>query len=331
MSETEPGREQKTVRRKKSSPWPIIWLGCLLLAGLAVALGWYLIREQKTASLVARLEEPLETVPAEEEVPEPEPPSPENRTAPEPPAPAPESQTPPQLPRTEKENIQIQPGPAVEPPPPAPVLTKEEQECRELALRLHDFFTSLDKKEYIREFQLGRPSQEYFRALADKLLDNPPVVTREYDDLYTMLKNMAHFFRIIGKNNILLLKAIFDREGDRVEDVAADLYRWATLQCKSDRFSFVLPLDKLYEYAGFFLNTIGGRSYLFRRDSQLRLLVNYYSILIIDWANREDANRYGIDIRQILPQLTQEIETSNQLVYKERYLDRLYELREQYQ
>ncbi len=327
MSETEPGK-QKSSRRKKSSPWPIIWLGCLLLAGLAVALGWYLIREQKTATLVARLEEPLGTSPVEQA---PEPPSPKPLTVPETPAPALESGAVPQSPRTGEKKTQIQPSPTVELPPPTPVLTKEEQECRELALRLHDFFTSLDEKEYIREFQLGKPSQEYFRALADKLLDNPPVVSREYDDLYTMLKNMAHFFRIIGKNNILLLKAIFDREGDRVEDVAADLYRWATLQCESDRFSFVLPLDKLYEYAGFFLNTIGGRSYLFRRDSQLRLLVNYYSTLIIDWANREDANRYGLDIRQILPRLIQEIETSNQLVYKERYLDRLYELLEQYQ
>ncbi|WP_456473477.1 hypothetical protein [Desulfolithobacter sp.] len=327
MSENE-RRKQKVSRRKKSTRWPIIWLGCLFLAGLAVALGMYLIRDQKTTSLVSRLEEPLETPPVQQT---PEPPFQEPLTAPEPPVPDLESGVQPQPPRTREEKIQNQPPPADELPAPRPVLTREQQECNELALRLRDFFTSLDKKEYIREFQLGKPSQDYFRDLAAKLLDNPPVVSREYDDLYTMLKNMAHFFRIIGKNNILLLKAIFDREGDRVEDVAADIYRFATLECKNNRFSFVLPLDKLYEYAGFFLNTIGGRSYLFRRDSQLRLLVNYYSTLIIDWANREDANRYGIDIRQVLPQLIREIETSNQLVYKETYLDKLYELREQYQ
>ena len=87
----------------------------------------------------------------------------------------------------------------------------------------------------------------------------------------------------------------------------------------------------MYEYAGFFLNTMGGRSYLFRRDSRSRLLVNYYSILLIDLANEQGINRHGIDIVQAIPMLTQEIESSNQLIYKENYLDQLYGLLERYQ
>lgn len=73
---------------------------------------------------------------------------------------------------------------------------------------------------------------------------------------------------------------------------------------------------------------MGGRSYLFRRDSRSRLLVNYYAILIVDRANALGINRHGIDISQPIPQLIQEIESSNQLVYKENYLDRLYQLQE---
>jgi hypothetical protein len=205
-------------------------------------------------------------------------------------------------------------------------------ECRRIAEQIHGFFTHIDSEDYIKQFELQEPSQAYFIALADKLLKNPPVVSRESDDLYTILKNMAHFFRVIGKDNIILIKTILDRERDKIEDVAADFYQWTAGEtCKNDLLQFSPPLEEMYEYAGFFLNTMGGRSYLFRRDSRSRLLVNYYSVLLIERANTEGINRHGIDITQIIPQLVQEIDSSSQLIYKENYIDSLYELLEKYQ
>jgi hypothetical protein len=128
------------------------------------------------------------------------------------------------------------------------------------------------------------------------------------------------------------MKGILDRESDKIEDVATELYTWTIVnQCMDNRLQMELPLDKVYEYAGFFLNTMGGRSYLFRRDSRSRLLVNYYAILIIDRANMENMNHYGLDINAVLPQLIREIESTNQLIYKEDYLDILYDLLEKYQ
>lgn len=211
--------------------------------------------------------------------------------------------------------------------------TPRQMQCKQLANRLHSFFTHLDQKEYIQEFQLGAPAQDYFIALATKLLNNPPVVSRESDDLYTILKNMAHFFRVIGGKNILVIKGILDRERETIEDVAADVFSWTTggEECGDEDFSFHAPLDKLYEYAGFFLNSMGGRSYLFRRDSRSRLLINYYAILLVDRANTAGINRHGIDIKPLLPVIISEIEGSNQLIYKEKYLDSLYALIEKYQ
>lgn len=206
-----------------------------------------------------------------------------------------------------------------------------QNQCRQLADRLHAFFTHLDQEEYIRDFHLTIPAQEYFLALATKLLNTPPVVSRESDDLYLMLKNMAHFFRVIGGKNIIILKGILDRERESIEDVASDLFLWTTgEQCETEVFPFQSSLDSLYEYAGFFLNSMGGRSYLFRRDSRSRLLVNYYAILLIDLANKENINQHGIDIKPLLPVLIQEIEGTNQLIYKEHYLDALYKLEERY-
>ncbi len=211
-------------------------------------------------------------------------------------------------------------------------LEKLEKECELLGNNLYNFFIHIDAEEYMKPFALQEPSQSYFIRLTYKLLDNPPVVSRESDDLYTILKNMAHFFRIIGKDNILLIKAILDRERDKIEDVVSELYQWMSIDsCKNDRFEFIAPLEKVYEYAGFFLNTMGGRSYLFRRDSRSRLLVNYYSILIVASANKKGLNRHGIDLSLLIPQLIQEIESTSQLIYKENYLDQLYTLMETYQ
>lgn len=209
---------------------------------------------------------------------------------------------------------------------------KRAKECRILAEQIHGFFTHVDSEDYMQQFKLQKPSQEYFIDLAYKLLKNPPVVSRESDDLYTILKNMAHFFRIIGKDNIILIKMILDRERDKIEDVAAEFYQWTNWgTCNDELLQFSPALKDMYEYAGFFLNTMGGRSYLFRRDSRSRLLVNYYSILLIEQANKEGINRHGIDISQIIPQLVQEIDSSNQLIYKENYIDSLYTLLEKYQ
>jgi hypothetical protein len=219
------------------------------------------------------------------------------------------------------------PGPAV---PDGSV--NVDRECELLADKLSSFFNHVDAEEYMKPFALPLTAQTYFIDLAYRLLDNPPVVSRESDDLYTILKNMAHFFRVIGGNNILLMKAILDRERDKIEDVASELYQWTTIgTCTSDRFDFTAPLEKIYEYAGFFLNTMGGRSYLFRRDSRSRLLVNYYSILIVATANERGLNRHGINISLLIPQLIQEIESTTQLIYKENYLDQLYSLMEKYQ
>ncbi|MDH3347014.1 MAG: hypothetical protein OEM02_02780 [Desulfobulbaceae bacterium] len=221
-------------------------------------------------------------------------------------------------------------------PVPSPPIKEiiPKQPCELAKEKLQTFFSYLDQQHYIRSFELDNSTQTHFLTLAEKLLQTPPIVVRESDDLYTMLRNMAHFFRVIGKKNITIIKTILDKERDKIEDIAAELYIWSvTGKCKADKNDFPLHanVSQLYEYAGFFLNTMGGRSYLFRRDSRSRLLVNYYSILIIDLANTNGSNKHGINIDSSINQLIGEIEPSNQLIYKEAYLDKLYELLERYQ
>ncbi len=214
-----------------------------------------------------------------------------------------------------------------------PVAEKEGNQYKKASLQISSFFKHLEKQQYIQDFQLGEPVQQYFLSLTDKLLNNPPVVSRELDDLHTLHKNIAHFFRVTGARDTIIIRTILEREQDSIEDTAAGLFLLSQATNFDDNPFKSQPatVNALYDYAGFFLNTVGGRSYMFRRDSRTRLLVNYYAVLLIDQANREAINRHGINIKPLLPMLINEIEASGQLIHKERYLDRLYELMEKYQ
>lgn len=203
---------------------------------------------------------------------------------------------------------------------------------QKLADDLNAFYTHLDQQPYMQDFHLKDPSKKHFSKLLQILVDNPPAITRETDDYFTLLKNTAHFFRVLGKENISILKGILDREKNSFESILKTFYTLTEHpEYLKREFSLAIPKDNLYDYAGFFLNTIGGRLYLFRRDSVSRMTISYYAVLIIDKANRQGNSRLGIDLRPSIDSLIEEIENAgNNLKLKEEYLDTLYDLKENY-
>lgn len=207
-----------------------------------------------------------------------------------------------------------------------------EADPQQLISELNAFYTHLDQQAYMRDFGLKEPSKVHFSKLLQKLVDNPPVVIRETDDLLTLLKNTAHFYRILDKENITILKGILDRDRKSLEQILKTFYALTYHpEYLKKEYSLTLPLDSLHDYAAFFLNTIGGRLYLFRRDSASRMTVSYYAILVIDRANQEGNNPHGIDLRPAIDSLIEEIEnTGKNLKFRNEYLDHLYDLKEQY-
>ena len=206
-------------------------------------------------------------------------------------------------------------------------------ECLQTADKILLFFEHLDGQEYIREYTIKGTTLDHMTGIINKLMANPPVVVRETDDLFAILHNMAHFFRTLGPKDILLIKDILLNERELVEPTMALFYRWSEIEqeCPDNELNINIPLAGLYEYAGYFINTLGGQSYLFRRALYLRLLIRYYSILIIDRANSVDANRYGIDIRYTLGALISELQTNADLENSQVYLENLINLQESYQ
>ena len=214
----------------------------------------------------------------------------------------------------------------------SPVVPSQSVQCLPLINKINTFYARLDRQPYMKTFHLNEPSKEYFSKLIQKLINNPPIVTRETDDLFTLLKNTAHFFRILGKKNILVLKGILDREKDSLESILSTFYALSIYpECLEKEYSLKLPLDSLYDYAGFFLDTMGGRLYLFRRDSTSRMIVSYYAIMIIDRANVEGSDKHGIDLLPSVNALIEGIETGGKRIQKrEIFLDDLYDLKEKY-
>ena len=216
---------------------------------------------------------------------------------------------------------------------PLPSIDFRGKSCLDLDKLIQDYFSQLDRQDFMTRYALKERSYDHFRQMIASLLANPPIVARETDSLFTILTNTAHFYRILGKENILMLKDVLLHAGDSLEATLAMFYQWSLTgqECPNATSRIELPLQGLYEYAGFFLNTLGGQAYLFRRESRQRLLIKYYCLLILDRANARILNRHGIDIVPHLESLTREMDVAETLIYKEQYLRTLRDLQDKYQ
>jgi len=215
----------------------------------------------------------------------------------------------------------------------AAIVTPEEKElsCEEIKQQSTAFFNHLDKQDYVRSYEIKESAYEFFKQILTQLSETPPRVTGEMMELTTLMSNMAYFYRVLGKKRVDLIREILSNESDITESVLTTFYQWATSCDRCDGMGEECPsLETLYEYAGFFLNTLGGRNYLMRRNAQLRILTSYYCLLILDKANDEALNRYGIDIRSHIKSLLSEINTTKGFMYKKRYVEKLKTLQVKY-
>ncbi len=197
------------------------------------------------------------------------------------------------------------------------------EECRE---KLQGLFAYLDGRDYIVSRQLKGGTSEHFKGILTRLLKAPPFVQRqETESLENVLRNRAHFYRVLGKNDALLLRDVLRKEGDILESSFAMLYEAMLLQdkCSTGGSGVQVRLEDVYPYALFFLNTMGGSSYLQRRDSRARILVRYYSVLIVDQADRRKLNPLGLSIGPDVKLLREDLKGATNLSRKEEYLETL--------
>ena len=204
-------------------------------------------------------------------------------------------------------------------------------DCAKVEAQMNAFFNYLDSQAYLSNRDLDGGSAGLFRESAGLLMANPPANIAEMKDMFRLVKNVTHFYRVLGKDRLMLAKDILATE-DRVLEPAMAVFYSRIVECGQPLPGDTQPpsIERLYDYAGYFLNTLGGRSYLLRRESKVRMLVSYYAILIIDRANDEKFNQYGIDVRPYIDYLFYDISNQKGLTYRERYLTRLTILRDKY-
>jgi len=203
--------------------------------------------------------------------------------------------------------------------------------CAKMDNDIRDFFKYLDNKNYIQHLNERMDTYAEFKRILKTVSSNLPVPAGEGIDSILMTKNIFHIFRVLSKTDIRLVKEITINESETMELNLEMFYRWLLLGNQFPDPDELRPsFDVLYQYAGFFLNTIGGRAYLSRRPMALRMLLSYYSLLIVHEADRKGNNTYGIDIFPFIAPLLTEMAIYPDLKLKKEYIQKLNQMESYY-
>ncbi len=200
----------------------------------------------------------------------------------------------------------------------------------EIEQQIKAFFSYLDEQDYVQAYELKGGTYQQFQLVLKKLSARLPSITEETASLYNLYRNMAHFFRVLGKKRVNLTRDVLQNESEILESAMQTFYLWATYETGDNAITGQPALKTLYTYSAFFLNTLAGRSYLLRRDSKIRILTTYYSVLILDKANDEQLNPGGIDIRPRIEILLNDLQTQIGLIHQKQYLTELQQLAAKY-
>jgi hypothetical protein len=200
---------------------------------------------------------------------------------------------------------------------------KEWKDFEDLEQDMIRFCRNLDEREYIKAHRLPEGTYRQLVKILNDLAATPPIVTGEAADPYKLKLNQEHFLRVIGKENMGLLLDVLANETELMESTAEMLFDWLNKGIEARNPEIRMTNKELYEYAAFFLTTLSGKAYLWRRDSKTRILATYYSVLAVDRANRDRTNRHNVDIRPAAAQLMDDVVNYKNLSYRGQYVKKL--------
>jgi hypothetical protein len=196
--------------------------------------------------------------------------------------------------------------------------------CTRIDQYVLDFFGYLNEKSYVHHLEEGMDTYDRFMRLIKTLSARPPIPAGEGIDTMIMTQNIFFLSRMLDRNDLRLLREVMRNEADTWEMNLDLFYDWFIYGGRCPDPEGIRPsLDVLYQYAGFFLNTIGGRAYLYRRRVGFRLLISYYCLLILHEADKRGKNSYGIDIFPQIAPLAREISFYPDFHFQKEYISRL--------
>ena len=174
----------------------------------------------------------------------------------------------------------------------------EPESCEQVDRDLVALCREIDGWSSIGDRIVGGGSCALLRQAAEELASRPPAVSGELKSYPTILANVFHLFRSLGRKRVLLLRDMVNEATVQGTDelAAMVLYRWLISRETCDGES-VVGFRPLYEYAGFLTDTLGGRAFMGRRSPRQEALIGFYTLLILDRAVESKFNPNGIDPR----------------------------------
>lgn len=211
----------------------------------------------------------------------------------------------------------------------APMVVTITDPCLEAIKELDSFFIYLDTQDYIREYQFPTGSKDFVASMVNKALSHPPAPNVK-KDIINQVKTGAHLYRVLGGQNLLILAKILINEPDQLENIFGSFFDWSLMagQCPNRTYAIRPQLNQLYDYARFFIDSEGGRSYISRRDTMTGLLTRFYAVQVIKEAQTHHIDKYNTELTPHITSLITDIESSDLLEKKETYLKKLYSFRD---
>ena len=214
------------------------------------------------------------------------------------------------------------PSPAQEEPLAKTLPDKDD--CTRIETSVAEFFQYLDHKRYVQHLYPDTDTFSRAREILTRLAKRPPIPAGEGIDPTMIIKNVYHLYRVLDHKDLRLIREVLRNEQDTMELNLNLFYGWLTSGERCPEAKGFRPSTEIsYHYAGFFLNTLGGRAYLFRRPSGIRLLVTYYCLLIVHEADKRQKNNYGIDIFPFIAPLKEDMSYHPGLQFKNEYIEHL--------
>jgi len=215
---------------------------------------------------------------------------------------------------------------------PAQKSPPKEDPCAQVRENIMGFFRYLDQKEYVQNPGSKTDTYTRFKVILNRLAARSPVPAGEGTSPEILIQNIYHFYRILDRKDLGLIRQIINKDKETLEINLEMFFRWFDLrnQCP-DPDGWRPSLEMLYKYAGFLINTTGGRACLFRRPSDIRLLISYYCVLIINEADKKGRNSDGIDIVPFIEPLRKEILLHSHFHFQSEYINKLDTLKMYYQ
>ena len=226
----------------------------------------------------------------------------------------------PEVPQTPSEMEVAQTGEPAEPGE----AEREADACERMERDVRDFFRYLDRQDYVKEQTGDSDAWTIFTRILAKLSAHPPIPAGEGMDPTVMSTNIYHLFRVLADRDIHLAREVLRHEAGSLELNMDLLYGWLTSGDRCPDPEGLRPSDEvLYRYAGFFMNTIGGRAYLYRRAAPVRLLMSYYALRILHREDLAGRNTYGIDVYPLVRQVREEMALQHDFHFHGAYMEGL--------